>query len=134
MTTGLRDYMTTTNRSYINRLRAGLLFLTAGLLLAAASPNTFAAEQNPPPERLALWSGQAPIGDGQFVSADAFITVYRPAKGNGAAVIICPGGGYGGLVTGPEGSGIAQWLNQYGIAGIVLEYRLPNGNRFVPLL
>jgi acetyl esterase/lipase len=38
------------------------------------------------------------------------------------------------LVVGPEGHGIAQWLLQHGIAGIVLEYRLPGGKPFVPLL
>jgi acetyl esterase/lipase len=38
------------------------------------------------------------------------------------------------LVTGPEGSGIAHWLNAHGITGIVLEYRLPHGRPFVPLL
>jgi len=48
-------------------------------------------------------------------------------------MVICPGGGYGGLVTGAEGHGIAAWLNTHGIAGIVLEYRLPKGNSFVPL-
>ena len=61
------------------------------------------------------------------------ITVHRPAKANGAAVVICPGGAYSGLVTGPEGHGVAQWLNQHGIVGIVLEYRLPKGNPSVPL-
>jgi acetyl esterase/lipase/ubiquinone/menaquinone biosynthesis C-methylase UbiE len=87
------------------------------------------------PERISLWHGQAPVGEGKTQPADAFITVHRPApdKANGAAAVICPGGGYGVLVTGPEGHGIAQWFNQHGIAGIVLEYRLPRGNCFVPL-
>lgn len=88
----------------------------------------------PPPEKLALWPDQAPVGDGKMESVNAFITVFHPAKANGAAVVICPGGGYGGLVTGPEGSGIAQWLNAHGVTGIVLEYRLPRGRAFVPLL
>jgi acetyl esterase/lipase len=35
---------------------------------------------------------------------------------------------------GPEGSGIAQWLNQHGVTGLVLKYRLPRGNSMVPLL
>lgn len=48
-------------------------------------------------------------------------------------MVICPGGGYGGLVTGAEGHGIAAWLNTHGITGIVLEYRLPKGNSFLPL-
>jgi len=37
------------------------------------------------------------------------------------------------LVTGPEGHGIAEWLNKHGVAGIVLEYRLPAGRSEVPL-
>ncbi len=86
------------------------------------------------PEKISLWSNHAPVGDGTFQAADATITVHRAAKPNGAALVICPGGGYGGLVTGAEGHGIAQWLNKHGITGVVLEYRLPKGNAFVPLL
>ena len=91
------------------------------------------AESVRPPERLSLWAGKAPVGVGVFSADDAFITIYRPANANGTAVVICPGGGYGALVSGPEGSGIAKWLNQHGITGVVLEYRLPKGNVFVPL-
>ncbi|MEI8196323.1 MAG: alpha/beta hydrolase, partial [Phycisphaerae bacterium] len=86
------------------------------------------------PERVALWGGRAPTGAGQFQRAEAWITIHRPAKPNGAAMVICPGGGYGGLVTGPEGHGIAAWLMGHGITGVVLEYRLPEGLPFVPLL
>lgn len=84
-------------------------------------------------EKISLWAGKAPGGEGKFVSADAFITVHRPANANGAAIVICPGGAYGGLVMEPEGHGIARWLNRHGIVGVVLEYRLPNGNPFLPL-
>lgn len=49
-------------------------------------------------------------------------------------MIICPGGGYGGLVMKPEGHGIAEWLNQRGVTGVVLQYRLPKGRSMVPLL
>ena len=85
---------------------------------------------------MALWNGHAPTGDdtGTTETADAFITIHRPEKANGTSAVICPGGGYGGLVTGPEGSGIAEWLNKSGVTGIVLEYRLPNGRPMVPLL
>ncbi len=88
------------------------------------------------PQQLLLWPGQAPVGDGKSEAANTTITVHLPPpeKANGAALVICPGGGYGGLVVGPEGHGIAKWLNGYGIAGIVLEYRLPHGRAFVPLL
>ncbi len=88
----------------------------------------------PQPSKLQLWNGPAPAGNGRFEKADGTLTVYRPKKGNGAAAVICPGGGYGGLVTGPEGQGIAEWLNAHGVTGMVLEYRLPNGRAMVPLL
>ncbi len=55
------------------------------------------------------------------------IAVYLPAKPNkGAAIIICPGGGYERLAYDHEGIEFAKKLNEYGIAGIVLKYRLPN--------
>jgi len=84
-------------------------------------------------ERYELWSGAAPVGDGLSENKDVFITVFNPDEPNGAAMVICPGGGYRNLVKGPEGTGIAEWLNRYGILGIVLEYRLPDGRPFVPL-
>jgi acetyl esterase/lipase len=56
------------------------------------------------------------------------LTVYLPetVKANGAAVLICPGGGYGVLAFDHEGNAIAKWLNDNGIAGIILKYRLPS--------
>jgi acetyl esterase/lipase len=55
------------------------------------------------------------------------ISVYLPARKSavGQAVVICPGGGYRILAYDWEGSDVAKWLNSYGIAGIVLKYRLP---------
>jgi len=47
-------------------------------------------------------------------------------KATGAAVIICPGGGYGGIAIGHEGKQIAEWLNSLGITAFVLKYRLPD--------
>jgi acetyl esterase/lipase len=109
------------------------LIMTWLLMCVALSFQSVAGDMTQP-ERLSLWSDRAPVGDGIFAAEDAYITLYRAANANGAAVVICPGGGYGGLVTGPEGTGIARWLNEHGIAGIVLEYRLPRGRSFVPLL
>lgn len=85
-------------------------------------------------QRLPIWNGKAPIGGGQSEQAEVWITVYRPAKSNGTGIVICPGGGYAGHAKEPEGFGIARWLNSHGIAGIVLEYRLPAGRSYVPLL
>jgi acetyl esterase/lipase len=56
------------------------------------------------------------------------LTIYLPAKNNstGAAVIICPGGGYGSLVIDREGNDVAKRLIKRGIAAFVLKYRLPS--------
>jgi acetyl esterase/lipase len=48
-----------------------------------------------------------------------------PDKATGAAVVICPGGGYGGVAIDLEGHDVAKWLNTLGVAGIVLKYRMP---------
>ena len=101
-----------------------LLLLVLPFLLAAMTEQP---PQKGEPERLKLWNGRAPIGDGKFEQADARITIHKPEKPNGTAIVICPGGGYSGLVSGPEGHGIAAWLNRHGITGVVLEYRLPAG-------
>ncbi len=109
--------------------RLALFYLLPACILAA-SPMIAAGQK---PERIALWSGRAPVDENESEDANAFITICRPAKSNGTAIIICPGGGYGGLVRGPEGTGIAQWLTRHGVAGIVLEYRLPRGKPYRPL-
>ena len=55
------------------------------------------------------------------------LEVFRPAKDkdNGAAVVICPGGGFNVLMMDYEGEDCAVWLNTLGVTGIVLKYRLP---------
>src|SRR5207302_6096607 len=114
------------------------LFSTVALVIgfssAVVADEPQADSKPAEPQRVALWNGRAPVGDNQFEDADALITLHRPARPNGTAVVICPGGGYGTLVVDPEGHGIAKWLNAHGIAGVVLEYRLPRGRSFVPLL
>ena len=49
-----------------------------------------------------------------------------PHKGNGAGVIICPGGGYNILAWDKEGTEIAGWLNSLGYSAFVLQYRVPD--------
>jgi len=117
-------------------MHRSLLLLVPAFFLATQSGQSAdaPAKAKVEPERLKLWNNNAPIGEGKFEKAETFITVHKPEKPNGTAIVICPGGGYGGLVTGGEGHGIAKWLNSHGITGVVLEYRLPKGRPFVPLL
>jgi acetyl esterase/lipase len=49
-----------------------------------------------------------------------------PARKNGSAVIVCPGGGYRILAYDLEGTEIAAWLNKLGFTAFVLQYRIPD--------
>jgi acetyl esterase/lipase len=75
-----------------------------------------------------LWPAGAPGALGNADKDIPTLTPYlaKPDKATGASVVICPGGGYGGLA-GHEGRDYALWLNEQGIAGFVLKYRLGSG-------
>lgn len=99
-----------------------------------------------------LWPGKAPdepgtIGEEKFLESKPSkertettevtrlitnvtkptISIYRPAKekDTGAAMLICPGGGYHNLFWQLEGEEVAAWLNSIGVTGILLKYRVP---------
>jgi acetyl esterase/lipase len=111
------------------------LTVTAFILLAALTCWT-APSHAGEPLHLSIWPDEAPLGGGKFEKVEVPITVHLPEPGlaTSASMLICPGGGYGGRVVEGEGHGIARWLNAHGIAGVVLEYRLPQGNYRRPLL
>jgi acetyl esterase/lipase len=93
-----------------------LPLLAAGILIMASAHAQ---------ESLPLWPTGAPGALGQEEKDVPTLTLYLPdpAKATGAAMVICPGGGYGMLAS-HEGKDYARWLNEHGIAGIVLRYRL----------
>ncbi|MEE4286509.1 MAG: alpha/beta hydrolase [Mariniphaga sp.] len=66
--------------------------------------------------------------------SEAEMYVYLPEKekNTGAAVVICPGGGYWIEAMDHEGYQMAEWLQEKGVAGIVLKYRLPYGHHEIP--
>ncbi|MEI6515139.1 MAG: alpha/beta hydrolase [bacterium] len=70
-----------------------------------------------------LWKEGAPGAKGSEPKDIPTLDFYPAENGNGVAVVICPGGGYGGLASGHEGKQIAAWLNENKVMGIVLEYR-----------
>ena len=63
----------------------------------------------------------------------ANMVAYLPAKPTGRAVVDCPGGGYSHLATQHEGHDWAPWFNEQGIAFFVLTYRMPGGDRTIPM-
>ena len=118
---------------------------TLSLLALALAVSAQAAE----PITLKLWPGGAPEKPGFKIEpeqtvkgkdgiartsnvSDPTITVYRPEKPNGTAVLICPGGGYGILAIEHEGSMVSDYLNTLGVTGIVLKYRVPRRDNQKP--
>ena len=99
-------------------------------------------------EKIVIWDNQkAPHSNGLEGEAydskpyrlvnttEAIMYIYHAdkEKATGQSVVICPGGGYAKLSMDQEGYLMAQWLAKNGITGVVLEYRLPNGHKEVPL-
>jgi acetyl esterase/lipase len=120
---------------------------SCGLALAVAVGSLSAAE---PAQIVELWPGAAPGEKGaigaeqdQTKPADALVdgrrvirlgnvsrptlSVYRPApeRDTGAAVLVCPGGGYHILALDLEGTEVCEWLNSIGVTGVLLKYRVP---------
>jgi len=95
---------------------------------------------------LKVWPDGAPDSNGITVPEEKFdgvrvrnvseaeMYVFLPTteKNTGAAVLICPGGGYAMEAMDHEGYEMAKWLVDRGVAGIVLKYRLPNGHHQIP--
>jgi acetyl esterase/lipase len=98
--------------------KAGML---AGWLVTSMS---FAAVLDPVP----LWPGGAPGALGGEAKDIPTLTAYLPEGETTPkpSIVICPGGGYG-MLADHEGRDYALWLNQSGIAGFVLKYRLGSG-------
>jgi len=78
------------------------------------------------PFTVPLWPDGAPGALGNAEGDRPEITVHLPPGGRRPwpAVVICPGGGYVSLMMTYEGHDIARWLNEHGVAGVVLRYRI----------
>lgn len=102
----------------ILRLSVAMLLIASWLAAGAAAG---------PPVEL-LWPDGAPGAKGTADGDKPSLTIYLPTKekATGAAIVICPGGGYGHLAMDHEGHQIGRWLNSFGVAGFILKYRHRN--------
>jgi acetyl esterase/lipase len=102
------------------RLRgAGALIL---LFVYAASIH---GQQSSVAVRMQLWSGPAPLALGEKEADAPWLDVYLPANNpTRTGVVVCPGGGYSYLAVDKEGTRIAKWLTDRGVAAFVLHYRV----------
>jgi len=113
-------------RFVIERQSARRVVKVALLCVASlVTVDACAADPAAAAETIRLWKADAP---GALGSADQDVPVVfwwpvAGAKAPTAAIVVCPGGGYGGLAD-HEGSDYAKWLNSQGIAAFVLRYRL----------
>ncbi|MCE5186844.1 MAG: alpha/beta hydrolase [Planctomycetaceae bacterium] len=103
-------------------------------MLSVSASVVNAANEQPLP--IPLWPQEAPGALGQADKDIPQLIPCLPERPNGAAIIICPGGGYARLAMDHEGHQIAQWFSSQGIAAFILKYRLPtDGYRHpIPLL
>jgi acetyl esterase/lipase len=105
------------------------LYLIALLIAFSASGDHAVSQTAPPPSlprnEFPLWESGAPGALGKEAKDIPTLTPYfaPPSKATGAAFIICPGGAYGWLSP-QEGVHYALWMNEQGITGFVLKYRL----------
>ena len=83
------------------------------------------AQNTAQPVAQALWQNGAPGAKGTLPEDTPSIQFYPASadKATGAAVVVCPGGGYGHLAS-HEGHDVALWLNSIGVSAFVLKYRL----------
>lgn len=90
---------------------------------------------------LDLWPKQAPHSNGlsgpeiyqegkvgHVTQAKLMVYLPDPEKAYGSAVLIFPGGGFHALNLESMGTVFAEWLANRGFTGIVVKYRMPNGN------
>lgn len=81
-----------------------------------------------------LWPNGAPTRSvDPHDTARVFVYLPEVRHVTGRAIVICPGGGYSGLAIDHEGNGWAEFFTGQGIATIVLKYRMPHGDRDIPI-
>ena len=98
--------------------------LFALVLIAAVNIRAGVAGEPELPPTVPLWSGAAPLAQGDAPKDRPRLWLYLPNDpGPHPAIVICPGGGYGTLAMDHEGHQIARWLGGQGLACFILEYR-----------
>lgn len=87
------------------------------------------------PPKLPLWPNGAPGAKGTTEKDQPWIDVWLAdkTKANGAAFVVAPGGGYGGLAADHEGVQVAKYMNSLGVSAFVLHYRLGSAGYHYPI-
>src|SRR5687767_13222284 len=116
----------------MKKIAAAILFLTASNAMNAQDSIPLYPKVGPPGALVAhnMETHVERANGSKMVTkdSDTTITAYFPAKGtgNGTAILVCPGGGYGELAIRHEGYQVAEAFAKLGVAAFVLKYRLPD--------
>lgn len=107
-------------------VRRLLRFVSSSTILLALTATTLTIAAEPPTPTIELWPEGAPGATGTTDEDKPAITVSLPdpARNTGAAVLICPGGGFMTRAVDHEGVLIANWFRARGVAGFILRYRI----------
>lgn len=129
-------------------MKRNIIICLAALLIVLPAlnvPATAADDSGKPYQTIKLWPEGTPDSNGLsdeevWLNSDSIgnisdpeMWVYKAAKPNGLAVIMCPGGAYQYVCVGHEGTDFADWFNSLGVTYIILKYRMPNGHCDIPL-
>jgi acetyl esterase/lipase len=118
------------NSSILRRPWIRVLGFAAGVGLVILLGGTERLRADDPagsPTVVPLWPQGTPEAKGTDPDKDVptlTICSPKPDLATGAAVVVCPGGGYGMLAVDHEGKQVAEWLNSLGVATFILKYRL----------
>src|SRR5215475_1099531 len=102
-----------------------LLIINITASAMAQNSNQTPSQQASQPAPIPLWANGAPGAKGDAPEDIPSVQLYQPpdGKATGAAIVVCPGGGYAHLAP-HEGHDVAVWLNTIGVTAVVLKYRL----------
>ncbi len=108
---------------------------TVVLLVFILTAQSYVMAADRPTSAMPLWSDAAPGALGKEDKDIPTLTPFWPnsTKASGAAMVVCPGGGYNVLAP-HEGEAYARWLNDLGIAAFVLKYRLVKDGYHLPVI
>jgi acetyl esterase/lipase len=108
----------------MNRIGLGLWMVVAATFCGCMTPESPTRKESEP-RLIELWPGGAPGAKGTSDEDRPALLAYLPeGNANGAAILICPGGGFTIRCTDHEGVQAARWFQSRGVAAFILRYRV----------
>lgn len=114
---------------FVGRIQHAMVVVVVAAMVCACHGASAAAA----PTTIKLWEKGAPGEPATKPEDEPVLLASKPAKANGTAVVVLPGGGYGHLAMDHEGAQIADWFNSMGVTAFVLKYRMSANKHYHPI-